>query len=100
MIPLPKGARATLSCPSRGTRAAKKTWHENRTVTRNAAGGNPALTANRTYQGTRDALHKIEKKAGCTVFSSYTYDVNPISQRTSVTYHGIWGLTIRQKSSG
>jgi YD repeat-containing protein len=58
------------------------------TVTRNAAGGNPALTANRTYEGTRDALHKIENKAGGTVVSSYTYTVNPISQRTSVATAG------------
>ena len=55
------------------------------TVTR---GGNPALTANRTYEGTRDALHKIENKAGGTVVSSYTYTVNPISQRTSVATAG------------
>jgi RHS repeat-associated protein len=58
------------------------------TVTRNASGGNPALTANRTYEGTRDALHKIENKAGGTVVSSYTYTVNPISQRESVVTAG------------
>ena len=58
------------------------------TVTRNASGANPALVANRTYEGRRDVLHKIENSAGGTVVSSYTYAVNPITQRTSVATAG------------
>lgn len=55
------------------------------TVTRNAS---TVLTANRTYEATRDALRSIENKAGTTVISSYTYSVNPITQRESVTTAG------------
>lgn len=58
------------------------------TVTRNAVGGNPALAANRTYEGTRDALRTIENKAGTSVVSSYTHTVNSIGQRESVTTAG------------
>jgi RHS repeat-associated protein len=55
------------------------------TLTRNAAGADPALTATRTYEATRDVLRSIENKAGTTVVSSFTYGVNPITQRESVT---------------
>jgi RHS repeat-associated protein len=58
------------------------------TLTRNAAGANPALTANRTYQATRDVLHSIENRAGANLVSSYTYGVNDIGQRGSVTTAG------------
>ena len=58
------------------------------TVTRNAAGANPALTANRTYEATRDVLRTIENKAGATVVSSFTYTVNAIGQRESVATAG------------
>ena len=44
------------------------------TITRNASGAAPALVANRTYEGRRDVLHKIENSAGGTVVSSYTYE--------------------------
>jgi hypothetical protein len=58
------------------------------TLTRNAAGGNPALTATRTYEGTRDALRSIENIAGTAQVSSYTYVVNSIGQRDNVTTSG------------
>jgi RHS repeat-associated protein len=58
------------------------------TVTRNAAGANPALTATRTYEATRDVLRTIENKAGATVVSSFTYTVNAIGQRESVATAG------------
>jgi hypothetical protein len=58
------------------------------TVTRNAVGGNPALSAIRTYEGSRDALATIENKSGPTVVSGYTYGVNSIGQRTNVQTYG------------
>jgi RHS repeat-associated protein len=58
------------------------------TLTRNTAGASPALTANRSYQATRDALHAIENKAGTTLVSSYTYSVNSIGQRDNVSTSG------------
>ena len=70
------------------TGPALKQDHLPYTVTRNAAGGNPALTANRTYDGTRDALLTIENKAGAGVVSNHTYGVNPLGQRESVTTPG------------
>lgn len=42
------------------------------TITRNAAGGNPALTANRSYEAHRNALHEIENSAGTNPVSSFT----------------------------
>lgn len=58
------------------------------TVTRNASDPSHILTANRTYEGTRDVLHTIENKAGANVVSSYTYEVNSLGQRDSVDTAG------------
>jgi RHS repeat-associated protein len=57
-------------------------------VTRNAVGGNPALTAIRIYEGTRDALAEIVNKSGTTSVSGYIYGVNSIGQRTNVQTYG------------
>jgi hypothetical protein len=48
------------------------------TVTKNAWSGSPAFTANRTYEGTRDALRSIENRVDGSLVSGYTYQVNPI----------------------
>ena len=58
------------------------------TITRNASGSDPALTATRTYEANRDALRSIVNKSGTSEISSYTYSVNAIIQRESVTTAG------------
>jgi RHS repeat-associated protein len=58
------------------------------TVTKNAWSGSPAFTANRTYEGTREALRSIENRVDGSLVSGYTYQVNQIDQRVSVQTAG------------
>ena len=64
-------------------------------VTKAAAGGNPALTSTRAYESTRDALDTIVNKAGNTTVSSYNYSVNNLGQRDGVATDGTAFDTIK-----
>jgi hypothetical protein len=46
------------------------------TLTRNAAGSDPALTTARSHEATRDVLFNSDHQAGSTAVSRSTYGVN------------------------
>jgi len=58
------------------------------TLTKGASGTDPALQTQRIYEARRDVLAVIKNNAGANTRSSYTYVVNAIGQRTTVSTDG------------